>query len=57
MYEGMQLDINRSWAHFEAIQPGQTQKTLPLFDGMPTDRRYLGSYTRDFFYLTVAPVG
>jgi hypothetical protein len=52
--EGMQLDINRSWAHFEAIQPGKAQTTSPLFDAMPADRRYLGSYTRDFFYLTVA---
>ncbi len=53
--EGMQLDINRSWVHFETIQPGQAQKTLPLFDAMPADRRYLGAYTRDFFYLTTVP--
>lgn len=55
VYSGLQLDINRSWVHFEALAPAQTAKTLPLFDGMPADRRYLGSYKRDFFYLTLAP--
>jgi Phosphodiester glycosidase len=52
--EGMQLDINRAWAHFEAILPGKAETTAPLFDAMPADRRYLSSYTRDFFYLTAA---
>ena len=55
VYNGIQLDINRSWVHFEALGPRQTAQTLPLFDGMPADRRYLNGYKRDFFYLTLAP--
>ena len=53
-HNAMQLDINNYWVHFDAIKPdGDKLATVPLFDSMKNqdDRRYLNSYSRDYFYV------
>lgn len=56
----MQLDINNYWVHFDSFQPGpngpQPQALLDAMSGQ-NDQRFLGSYTRDFFYLTAKSGG
>jgi hypothetical protein len=55
---GMQLDINNYWVHFAAIRDsGQKLIPEPLFpEDMKFDvGRYLAPYSRDFFYVSVAP--
>ena len=56
--QAMQLDINNYWVHFETIrwptnQPAGKPTAEPLLDSMKRgDGRYLGSFSRDFFYVT-----
>jgi hypothetical protein len=53
--QAIQLDINNFWAHFESFeQVGPLFKAVPLLDFMKNvdDQRFLGSYIRDYFYLT-----
>ena len=51
---GIQLDINAYWVDFEAIHPnGDGLFAQPLLDGMKDDSRYLHTFERDFFYLTL----
>ena len=52
----IQLDINEYWVNFEAIHysAGALASQL-LMDGMKNDDRYLRSFDRDFFYVTVNP--
>jgi hypothetical protein len=54
-YQGVQLDINNFWAHFESFKTvGKELKAVPLLDFMKNvdDQRFLGSYIRDYFYVT-----
>lgn len=54
-YQAIQLDINNFWAHFESFKlVGNELKAVPLLDFMKNvdDQRYLGSYIRDYFYVT-----
>lgn len=54
-YQAIQLDINNFWAHFESFeQIGADFKAVPLLDFMKNvdDQRFLGSYIRDYFYVT-----
>jgi len=53
--QAIQLDINNFWAHFESFeQVGPLFKAVPLLDFMKNvdDQRFLGSYIRDYFYVT-----
>jgi len=54
-YQAIQLDINNFWAHFESFKSvGNELKAVPLMDFMKNvdDQRFLGSYLRDYFYVT-----
>jgi hypothetical protein len=54
-YQAIQLDINNFWAHFESFTTvGTNLKAVPLLDFMKNvdDQRFLGSYLRDYFYVT-----
>lgn len=54
-YQAIQLDINNFWAHFESFKTiGDQLKAVPLLDFMKNvdDQRFLGSYIRDYFYVT-----
>ncbi len=55
-HAAMQLDINNSWVHFGSIRwmAGKPEPE-PLFDSWRNQepRRYLGAYSRDYFYLAV----
>jgi len=54
-YQAIQLDINNFWAHFESFTTVGTElKAIPLLDFMKNvdDQRFLGSYLRDYFYVT-----
>jgi len=54
-YQAIQLDINNFWAHFESFKTiGPDLKAVPLLDFMKNvdDQRFLGSYLRDYFYVT-----
>jgi hypothetical protein len=54
-YQAIQLDINNFWAHFESFtMAGTNLKAVPLLDFMKNvdDQRFLGSYLRDYFYVT-----
>jgi hypothetical protein len=54
-YQAIQLDINNFWAHFESFTlVGADLKAVPLLDFMKNvdDQRFLGSYLRDYFYVT-----
>ena len=51
--QGMQLDINSYWVHFTALQTNLTPpRATPLLDSMTqSPGRYLGIWSRDFFYV------
>lgn len=52
--DAMQLDINNYWVHFTAVRDtGGKLTPEPLFDGMKNQdpNRFLGAYSRDFFYV------
>jgi hypothetical protein len=51
--QAMQLDINNFWVHFDAVHwAGTTPTATPLLDSMAQSvGRYLGSYSRDYFYV------
>jgi len=54
-YQAIQLDINNFWAHFESFKQEENElKAVPLLDFMKNvdDQRFLGSYLRDYFYIT-----
>lgn len=54
---GIQLDINPYWVDFIAVRSRVTKLVLaPLFPNAMKQNidRFLGSYSRDYFYLTVA---
>lgn len=52
--QGMQLDINNYWVHFDEIQTHGSQFiATPLLDSMQQGiGRFLTSYRRDYFYIT-----
>jgi hypothetical protein len=52
--DAVQLDINPYWVHFTSVTFVNKQpKTDPLFPEMRDNQdRYLGSFTRDYFYVT-----
>ncbi len=53
-YHAMQLDINNYWVSFSAVK-SESGKLIadPLFDSMKRQdpQRYLGAYSRDYFYV------
>ncbi|MGE5250312.1 MAG: phosphodiester glycosidase family protein [Bacteroidota bacterium] len=54
-YQAIQLDINNYWTHFDSFPTtGPELKAVPLLSFMKNidDQRFLGSYLRDFFYVT-----
>lgn len=54
-HQAIQLDINNFWAHFESFTTvGGKLKAIPLLDFMKNQdgQRFLGSYLRDYFYVT-----
>jgi hypothetical protein len=54
----LQLDINNYWVHFVAIRVKDGKLVPePLFPEAMKENldRYLNPYTRDFFYITLAP--
>jgi hypothetical protein len=58
---GMALDLNEGLVRFEEILPGSAPAALRVFDGAPpetprkpTESRFLGTFGRDFFFLTAA---
>ncbi len=56
VYQGMLLDINTYWVHFNAVQTKGDQLTAdPLLPEMKAGAdRYLHPSSRDFFYVTTA---
>ncbi len=55
VWTGMQLDINNYWVHFDAFTSKDGQLVPePLFphDMVGGADRFLGQYSRDFFYIT-----
>lgn len=53
---GVQLDINTYWVHFVVVRPvGNRLNLESLFPDMMRENidRYLQSYSRDYFYLTM----
>jgi hypothetical protein len=51
--QAIQLDINDYWVHFDAIETaGSKLRAVPLLDSMKDGiGRYLGPYSRDYFYV------
>jgi hypothetical protein len=57
-WNAIQLDINKSWTRFDRfVTKNGTLHAQPVLPGIIQDDRLLKPYSRDFFYLTAAPVG
>jgi hypothetical protein len=57
-WNAIQLDINKSWTRFDRfVTKNGKLHAQPVLPAIIQDDRLLRPYSRDFFYLTAAPVG